>query len=269
MPSRGLGDLCYSTFNLRQATESICNHLVTATHQPSNSDELCLGFLESEDRCRLVFFGMKALRDESGSSSRKALFPFIELLGNLQRIHQLKMAMRISEAVLKFFATPWLPDDWRLQDLGFFGRPLQGLREEALEDLDTLHISAQIPAAVNVSQEDLEENISDSALSIAQRYSIRNLTLANLGIALLEIGLGKDIRYFRRSHEPHDVLTARKLAEGLQTPLGPQYQAIIRKLVYCDFALGGDLTTKELQDAVYSDVVCSLGGLIRSCESLG
>lgn len=68
---------------------------------------------------------------------------------------------------------------------------------------------------------------------------------------------------------PEDTVKARKLADGYQAPLGPLYQRIVRKRLHCDFAMGSDLKTKELQDAVYSDVICGIESLIISCESLG
>jgi hypothetical protein len=99
--------------------------------------------------------------------------------------------------------------------------------------------------------------------------NVRNQTLANLGIALLEIALRQDIKEYRGLGKQNDTATARTLADGYKAPLGPLYQNIICKCLHCDFAFGADLKTKELQDAVYSDVVCGIDTLVKSCESLG
>ncbi|ORY18014.1 hypothetical protein BCR34DRAFT_596587 [Clohesyomyces aquaticus] len=99
------------------------------------------------------------------------------------------------------------------------------------------------------------------------KIEVRNMTLAYLAIALLEIGFRKDIKRLRRKNEMSDLATVRELVDSSQL-LGLAYQKIIRKCFYCDFSLGADLSSEELQDAVYSDVICSLRSLVKSCESL-
>jgi hypothetical protein len=263
VPAQEITGLCHSTLDLRTANGGLCGHFFeTRLKQLANSAESCLGYLEIERLCKLVFYNAGDPSHNPDDHTLKGVIHLKKVLAGLDMVRQLRLALKVSKAVLSFHTTPWLPPNWQLQDLAFFGEAHRDL-DSVFEDLRTLHFTAEIPRGSqrknDVSATEHERN----------NYNIRNLTLANLGIALLEIGLKKDIKRFQRANEPHDVITARKLADGFQTPLGPQYQSIIRKCIHCDFAFGADLKTKELQDAVYSDVVCGIESLIRSCESLG
>lgn len=265
-------ELCHSTFDIGKATHGMCNHFLdTISHQPERRKDSCLGFLETPNFCKLVFYDPGKRIPYRGHS--EDTITISQILPSLRRSQQLDLALNISIAVLRYHTTSWLPADWHLHDLAFFGKHCTMSSNEFLDQLKTLHLSAEFPGHNDhLLQETVPQVKADTLLhssSGADLYGIRNLTLANLGIALLEIGLRKDIQEFRKTCEPHDVVTARKLANGLQTPLGPQYQAIIRKCVDCDFAFGADLSTRELQDAVYSDVVCSLKDLIKAFEGLG
>jgi hypothetical protein len=96
-------------------------------------------------------------------------------------------------------------------------------------------------------------------------YGIRNLTLAKLGVALMEIGMQKDISVPRPNLAENQVFNARKLlledAPGLRT-LGQKYVKMVRKCIDCDFSCGDDLEGEELGSAIYTDVVCALEEMI-------
>jgi hypothetical protein len=263
--------LCHSTLDLRATNASLCGHFLSGNQQLVDSSETCLGYVETGCRSQLVFYNAGSRCRGLADPPQKDFIQLKKILGGLDTVRQLRLALKVSRAVLSFHNTSWLPPDWQLQDMAFFGQVHQDLDNITFEDMETLHLTTQIP---NRSQ---CLTARDDSLSVTQppttehessTFNIRNLTLANLGIALLEIGLKKDIRRFRRSNEPNNIVTARKLADGFQSPLGPQYQSILRKCIHCDFAFGADLKTRELQDAVYSDVICGIEGLIKSCEDL-
>ncbi len=87
---------------------------------------------------------------------------------------------------------------------------------------------------------------------------IRNTTLYSLGVALLQIGRWKPV-------DEGDIIQVRKTADRA-SPLGPKYDELTRKCLYCDFGFGGDLTKPQLQAAVYEGVVCELERLVGVFE---
>lgn len=84
------------------------------------------------------------------------------------------------------------------------------------------------------------------------------MTLAKLGLALLEIGHKKEIASFQLGQQQHDVIGARILADSAHTELGPRYQRIARKCLDCNFSAEDDLRNEGLRNAVYTNVVCEL-----------
>jgi hypothetical protein len=100
-------------------------------------------------------------------------------------------------------------------------------------------------------------------------YGIRNLPLAKLGIALLEIGCQTKIGSLASSPMPHDVICARRVL--LDPPpaikyLGERYLKIARKCIECDFSYGDDLTDENVQSAVYTEVVCGLESMLQDLK---
>ncbi|KAF9634826.1 hypothetical protein BFW01_g5721 [Lasiodiplodia theobromae] len=201
--------------------------------------------------------------------------PLNEILERIPMLQQLQLAHMLATVVLRFHSTPWLAPDWHLKDLSVFGTT-PNVDEDLLQLFKTLHLSVSFPEtnACVEQQEPLPgrnagaDQGSNQEPTIAHLHGFRNMTLAHLGVALLEIGYKQEIARFRTSREPHDVVTARRLLDGRPTALGAAYQNIVRKCVDCDFALGKDLANEKLQSAVYSDVVCSLESMIKKCESL-
>ena len=181
---------------------------------------------------------------------------------------QLRLALRIASAVLKFNSTPWLGEYWGLRDLCFFERAA-GLPAS----LQTLHLGVEWrgrepnpkPARAAVSGGgstlmDLDiDSPSSSGLATAIEeakliHGIHNATMYNLGVALLSIGRWTAV-------DPHDVLHVRRVA--LQAcPLGPRFQEMTQRVLECDFGYGKDLTKPKLQEAVYNGVLLELESMI-------
>lgn len=262
------------SFNLRQ-THSICCHLKQAIRSAGhNCKGTCLGYLETPDLFKLIFYDAGAKASPSSPPLDKETISLVDSLQNLPMASQLDLAHKLATAVLQYHSTPWLPQDWHLQDFSFFGDRQQRAGQDS-QDLRTLHVSTQFPEAnkpLTQPMEGVESNGAVAPISTMQDiqdlYGISNMTLASLGLALLEIGLRGDVQSLRRGNDPHEVVTARKLLIGLHTQMGPKYQDIVRRCIQCDFAFGTDLSKKELQSAVYSDVVCPLEDMIKAYQSL-
>jgi hypothetical protein len=265
--------VCHSTLDLRNSKGCLCGHFMGTGVEPLDaSAELCLGYLETRPLHKLVFYSAGTRPYNLKHPMPTEVVHIQKILGGLNIAEQLRLALKVSRVVLSFHDTPWLPPAWRLQDLAFFGRIYPTPGNITIEDLKTLHLTAQIP---NKSQSTMlgagsQSNDQTSTMEHPESaVNVRNQTLANLGIALLEIALRQDIKEYQGLSKQNDTATARTLADGYKAPLGPLYQNIIRKCLHCDFAFGADLKTKELQDAVYSDVICGIETLVKSCESLG
>lgn len=280
-------------FDLRQA-QSICCHLKRAV---ASSDQkcsnACLGYLETPDLFKLMFYdaGARAnARYRTQSMPNKETVPLIEAVHILSPLDRMRLAHKLVTAVLQYHSTPWLMQDWHLKDLSFFGQQ-QGLyllrqdlslfsdRQQGLDslrqDLRTLHLSVQFPKSSRAPTQDIE-GIESNALTpflstmqdIQLHYGISNMTLASLGIALLELGYQKQVQGLRAPRDTHEVITARRLLAGAHTSLGAKYHDIARKCIQCDFAFGADLSKPELQSAVYSDVLRPLEGMIEGLRAL-
>lgn len=261
-PSESKQELCHSTFDLSHA-DSICSHF------SSTCKEACLGYLNADTR--LVFYSTGTPGPGGRQDTMEKTLPLNEILEGMPILQQLQLAHLLATVVLRFHSTPWLAPDWHLKDMSVFGTA-PNVDEDLLQLFKTLHLSVSFPET-NACAEQQKSTAVDNANvdqepTIAHLHGFRNMTLAHLGVALLEIGYKQEITRFRTRREPHDVVTARRLLDGRPTALGIAYQNIIRKCVDCDFALGNDLANEKLQSAVYSDVVCSLESMIKKCESL-
>lgn len=192
-----------------------------------------------------------------------SIISILDLIGQgvddtLTMVDQLKLAHKTSLAILQFHATPWLIQRWRLKDFSYFNNH----KNFDANALRTLHLSSQISptAQPDISTMDgVEEVVEASEEDI---YGINNTTLFFLGVALLELAHWKPLESLIVPQDLNEILTARRLASR-PTPLGStKYQEIVRKCLQCNFGFGTDLSKKELQTAVYGDVVCQLEMMI-------
>ncbi|KAK4159524.1 hypothetical protein QBC43DRAFT_327019, partial [Cladorrhinum sp. PSN259] len=174
-------------------------------------------------------------------------------------VTQLRLALSLASAVLKFASTPWLNDLWTIQDLAFLRQ------QDNNEDLiSTLHFSSELRAVNKSSNQgalmDVETAPTPNELQDAQyKYGVRNVTLYSLGVALLAIGRWEHI-------DPGDVEAVRRMAASQGCYLGPKYQMLTEKVLECDFGYGKDLKKPRLQEAVYENVIVELEGMIAGLD---
>ncbi|OCK74225.1 hypothetical protein K432DRAFT_311164, partial [Lepidopterella palustris CBS 459.81] len=179
---------------------------------------------------------------------------------------QLQIALKMSIAVMQYNSTPWLGEEWGLRNISFFGTCDEPFDDQGA--VKTLHLSAKssqkslggLPTpTINPEPPDAVRLPSDLH-EFKSASGIRNMTMASLGLALLEIGYREPLRSHRKPFELHDVVTARRLAEGRPTPLGRRFQKLAQKCFqYDDY-----LDKAEFQEVVYQDVICELEGLIQA-----
>jgi hypothetical protein len=269
---------CPPSADLRCSAD-FCLELTTRCGQKVTT-KTCFGHLDitSEDGYRHQFFpaSLYAGRQLGVPSAvgTKDLIPMNTILGgptgdSFSTVDKLKMAKALVLAVLKFHATPWLGEAWRLQDLAFFH-----YSQDLARSLQTLHVGVDFEheppretgrASASPCPEGEDDSVSASFTKARSpfsqasederlSYGIANTTLHCLGVALLQID--------RSTHmDPEEVLTVRKTAK-MTSSLGPKYKELVEKCLWCDFGLGGDLGKTQLQKAVYECVVDVLEGMI-------
>ncbi|USP80974.1 hypothetical protein yc1106_08248 [Curvularia clavata] len=245
-----------------KTTKSVCCHVTRVRSSTSACQDGCVGFLEaakSQPAVRFMFYDASKLatNDNSSSTRRQGAMPIKSLVQRFRILQQITLAHKLAEAVLQYHSTSWLPQAWTLQDVAYFTDTSQADVCDISDALNSLHLSNQFP--------DRESSIVQSkqeSLDLKHTFGIRNLILAKLGVALLEICAQKDITGPRLDGTPCEIIEARKLLDeqhhSIMT-LGNRYLKVVRKCLHCDFSCDDDdLHSEALQSAVYTEVVCVL-----------
>lgn len=267
--------VCSSSSSDLRCSSDICLELTTRSGQKVTTTT-CFGHLDvtSEDGYRHQFFpaSLYAGRQLGVPSTvgTSDLIPMNTILGgptgnSFSTLDKLKMAKALVLAVLKFHATPWLGEAWRLQDLAFFH-----YSKDLARSLQTLHVGVEFEhgltretdrASASPCPEGEEDSFVKARSPFSQAseddrlsYGIANTTLHCLGVALLQIDRSRNM-------DPEEVLMVRKMAK-MSSSLGPKYRELVEKCLWCDFGLGGDLGKTQLQKAVYESVVDVLESMI-------
>lgn len=255
----------FATLDLK-ATNSICDHLSRHCSSTSNCADPCLGYLEylgAPLSSRLIFYdaSKNATTQKSKPKLSRDALPVNGLLRTFRTLHQLTLAHQLAVATLQYHSTSWLSADWRLQDISYFDDSTRQSMDTIDEQLQSLHLSTQFPPSSTSSLD--QTSISHQDLKYI--YGIRNLPLAKLGIALLEISCQKDINDLTTAPTPHEVISARRILldppSSMQS-LGARYLKIVQKCIECDFSCGDDLSDGDLRSAVYTEVICALEEMI-------
>lgn len=181
-----------------------------------------------------------------------------ELSRSISRIGILHLAAGLASAVLQFYSTPWLRENWQSRDVRFYADAVtEGDEGSTIEQSDPF-LSIKLEALTNAG-----ELRDESGYGLA-----RNEMLFRLGIVMLELGYSKPWVKLRAmtlaklpSRKQTDYHAAEILAKArpLREKMGPRYATVIRKCLGCDFGLGeNDLDDKELQGTFLSDVILVL-----------
>jgi hypothetical protein len=244
-----------------KTTKSVCCHVSKVRSSTSSCQDGCVGYLDVSKAMpitRFIFYdASKLATKETGSlSMSQEATPINSLMQRLQILQQITLAHKLAEAVLQYHSTSWLPQAWTLKDVAYFADTTQSNTSDISDALNSLHLSNRFPddASLNVQAK-------QKSLDLKHTYGIRNLTLARLGVALLEICAQRNISGSSLDHTPHEIIVARKLLdEGHHSimTLGNKYLEIVRKCIHCDFSCDDDLNGEALQSAVYTEVVCAL-----------
>ncbi|KAK3291113.1 uncharacterized protein B0H64DRAFT_435993 [Chaetomium fimeti] len=247
--------------NLCQAKD-VCHHVFEcgkALHQ--SKEEGCIGYLVSTDN---LTHQLMASHDRESTAIQTRPSPPASLASVIQHPNQqeipvneqVRLALRLSRSVLQYHSTSWWRQNWDLSDLSYFD-----IDDELSISLSTLHINAKLSspeAAMSMQSVTTHIPAPPSHHDAQLLHGIRNVTLHSLGVALLQIGRWEVM-------DADDLVSVRKAA-AKPSRLGPRYDELTAKCLYCDFGFGADLNKPQLQGAIYESVVHELEEMVALLE---
>ncbi|KAK4119060.1 hypothetical protein N657DRAFT_320617 [Parathielavia appendiculata] len=250
--------------NLCQAKD-VCQHVFECAKTLYQSrQEGCVGYLVSTDN---LTHRLMAAQDKESTAIQTRPCPPASLASIIQparetsiSIHeQLRLALRLARSVLQYHSTPWWRRNWCLSDLSYFE-----IDEELSTSLATLHIDAKLVSRTDhLAMQGVLTQVPTAPLDDQAEMlcGIRNVTLHSLGVALLQIGRWECL-------DTEDIIAVRKAASK-PSRLGPRYDELTTRCLYCDFGFGADLNKPQLQGAIYENVVYELEQMVGLLEGSG
>lgn len=257
------------------AIQNTCAYLESTLNQPpSNSHAKHLAYLYKHPSCRYSFYVTidQSLLPQRAIAQTKTLQSFLTEDRNmsLSITDQFKLAVKLVFMVLQFHSTPWLRDFWKTSDLLLDTSQTQYAESHELLLCSRLfsQIHDDLQLEFGASLWDRKGKIvQDSQSSQRPYYDINNRPLFSLGVALLEIGHWTPLSQMRMDNDLDEISTALRASQQ-RTVLGKSYGDVVRRCMQCHFGNGNDLSRAELQNAIYSSVICPLQDLVKKLDSL-
>lgn len=168
--------------------------------------------------------------------------------------------------VLRFQSTPWFQETLNGGDVYFLLNSTTSQTENLRYVLEKPFIRTQL------THETGNHRLLETSRS---RQLSSNELLYKLEVILLELGYDAPLHYLRNSDDIKDgdgdtdtswltdCFTARKLGKSALRNLDARYGKLVKKCLDCDFGVGDDLKSAELQLAVVRDVVHELDKCIK------
>ncbi|KAI9729535.1 MAG: hypothetical protein M1834_006731 [Cirrosporium novae-zelandiae] len=234
-----------------------------ALNQTKNDIKECLGVLTDDQRVYRVYSSTKVLL--RGSISQNRLLTLSGALGRSQaRLSKGSMGVRdryylaltIASSILQLDGTEWLHND--LQNCDIF-LACQGASEV---DYQNPFISKRIGSGRKASL--------NNGIELESYRLIKSHILYNLGVSLVELGLGRSIISLQESEDIVEKIpsltelqTVRRLMhdEIILAQTGDRFNDVIRCCIDCPFKIHDKdmkLDNEDFQKEVYSNIVAPL-----------
>jgi hypothetical protein len=212
--------------------ESVCCHVTSVYSSTSACQDGFVGFLEvakSQPAMRFMFYDASklAINDISSCTRRQGARPIKSLVKSFNPLQQMTFTHKLAGAVLQYHSTSWLPQVWTLQDVAYFTDTSQLNACNIPDALNSLHLSKRFPDNTSCYIDSKQE-----LLDVKHKVGVRNLTLAKLSVALLEICTKDDIMGTQLDGTHGEIIKARGLLDKKHHPIqdfGPRYLEIVRK----------------------------------------
>jgi hypothetical protein len=237
----------------KKGTSTMCEHLTKCIC----AGDLLLGRLNTlpNNHQANLYHGKKRCAELKAQAPVTKEVRLNEVLAWFQDpLDMYELALTLVTAVLHLHATPWLPDAWRLSSIAALHA------DEPSDTIQSLSVAMPLCAVAPGTAVDPKQSFDDYC-----NYGVVNTTLFMLGIALLEIELGKPLEAYKNDKNESDVFTARKMAKKPGTNGGLRYRKLAEKCLNCNFGCDvNDLADEEFQEAVYGGVVHKLKELVAT-----
>lgn len=222
---------------------------------------MCLGYLRDARDARRhgLFWPRKQLIDKSSFESLSLGSVLAEHAGysgtRLSNADRRRLALSLALGTLRLHDTPWLSKLWDRNDITLLKQNGKILADHPFVSTDLQDMGQQRPG-------------QRRQCSFAPCAAVRNQTLFALGVALIELCLGRpfdqlsapeDLLPDGTKHPASDYFTAVRLLDAVYDEAGGKYGDAVRRCIYCEF----DHPKPNLEDdsfceSVYSDVVVVL-----------
>jgi hypothetical protein len=250
-----------STFVDLSGLNTLCKYFhdqlqITSTRKPN------MAFIEEATTFKHFVYLQPSSR--ARSPSKKTLKDVLQDMSAIRKrgalSAKLQLARLLSLGVLRFTSTPWLAETWSSNDIQFFELGENGEDVLSKTPCFTAPLYKQNPLGRNTSRE------------LSLELFIPNTTLYSLGVVLLELGYDAPLQELQceddfREGEVKEYTrfrTAKRLGRNAPLELGSRYGQIIQRCLRCDFGVGDNLESVELQNAVVHFVVDELELCMKS-----
>lgn len=167
-----------------------------------------------------------------------------------------ELALLLSSTLLQLYNTPWLNDNWTREDIH--------LRQDWLGK--SLAKNLYVSKTFNAVQPGCSQQ-SDPDLCL-----IQNISVFNLGIALLELAFGHSIEYYETAADLRDgvrtnltnLYIAIRPAEETEMHEGKRYSDVVKRCIRCQFnTIETSFENDEFRENFYQGVVVTLEGILN------
>ena len=173
---------------------------------------------------------------------------------------KLELARLLALAVLRFYSTPWLSSEFRSEDVVFLD-----VRDFSQEPIRRPFLKSRILTSSNGANQLVSgHTTTNSQRSSSQlRSPVRNQTLYNLGVMLVELAYNSPLQDLQISEDdqgdPHTLYwAALRLGERVWRELGQKYADAVKICLYGGFGASSELDDTRVQKLFFDEVVWKL-----------
>ena len=244
--------------------EDLCTAIAAL---PTPQPIACIGYLTDNSNRQYGIYPLDSANDSEKSnptvySLRQILTEYKSNNWRLRLSDKLQVALDLAFSVLQLYKTPWLDEQWSDSDVYFVRHP----------DAPAASLYEHPFVYRKISASKIDQASDNIGRPAAYRV-IRNQTLFTLGILLIELCFENSIEDLQLpcdldcSNTPGVAwCTAQRLLDEkkLEFKIGPGYQDIVRRCIWCDFDQGkSNLDDRDLQRAVFEKVVVPLEEILQ------
>jgi hypothetical protein len=244
--------------------ENLCQYFQVQLRKPITQSP-CMGFLQKTKTLKHFVYPCPSPPHPTRES--KSLETILERAAAHGRRHawdtKLRLARLLALSVLCFQSTPWLSEGWGSGDIHFF--EVGDVAQDS--SLDSPYLNTRLLKDPTTKQIQKSASPRQASSTIAP-----NGLLFSLGVVLLELGYDAPLCNMRRdddlkggqANQYTDFFTAKRLGQAVSKELNARYGRLVRRCLNCDFGVGAELETAELQNAVVLHVVNELERCLKA-----